>query len=130
MCSALDLRKKRDIQTGTVVEDFKLAHQLGKTEEQFKRRIKKSSSAVNEAQNCSRADQVQRTRAVIECEARLARVDPKGRGRICMLGTRSVFIKSSWHTQEDQLGETAQMKNLLRYREQIRNQLVKDKSAG
>ncbi|KZV55115.1 hypothetical protein F511_31607 [Dorcoceras hygrometricum] len=58
-----------------VVEDFKLDHQLGKAEEQFKRRIKQSSSAVNEAQNCSSADQVQRTRVVIECEARYKRSD-------------------------------------------------------
>ncbi|KZV45797.1 hypothetical protein F511_35392 [Dorcoceras hygrometricum] len=52
-----------------VVEDFKLNQQLGKAEEQFKRRIKRSSSAVNEAQNCSSADRVQRTRTVIECGA-------------------------------------------------------------
>ncbi|KZV52342.1 hypothetical protein F511_38502 [Dorcoceras hygrometricum] len=53
-----------------VVEDFKLDHQLGKAEEQFKRRIKQSSSVVNEAQNFSSVDQVQRTMAVIECKAR------------------------------------------------------------
>ncbi|KZV37461.1 hypothetical protein F511_14877 [Dorcoceras hygrometricum] len=58
-----------------VVEDFKLDHQLGKAEEQFKHRIKQSSSSVNEAQNCSSEDQVQRTRAVIECEARYKRSD-------------------------------------------------------
>ncbi|KZV51877.1 hypothetical protein F511_13561 [Dorcoceras hygrometricum] len=56
-----------------IVEDFKLDRQLGKAEEQFKRRIKQSSSAVNEAQNCSSADQVQRIRAVIEYEARYKR---------------------------------------------------------
>ncbi|KZV14725.1 hypothetical protein F511_41307 [Dorcoceras hygrometricum] len=59
-----------------VVEDFKLEHQLGKADEQFKRRIKQSSIAVNEEQNCSSSDQLQRTRAVIECESRYKRSDP------------------------------------------------------
>ncbi|KZV13861.1 hypothetical protein F511_44925 [Dorcoceras hygrometricum] len=52
-----------------VEKDFKLVHQLGKVEEKFKRRIEYSLSEVVEAQNCSSADQVQCTRAVIECEA-------------------------------------------------------------
>ncbi|KZV27174.1 dual specificity protein phosphatase 12-like [Dorcoceras hygrometricum] len=68
-CSSADqVRRTRAVIECEVVQDFKLDHQLGKAEEQFKHRIKKSSSAMNEAQNCSSADQVRRTRAVIECE--------------------------------------------------------------
>ncbi|KZV16916.1 hypothetical protein F511_36744 [Dorcoceras hygrometricum] len=61
---------------------------------------------------------------------KLARGDPRRRGRIYMLGHSANLHKTKLTYPRRPAWRTAQMKNLLRYREQIRNQLVKDKPAG
>ncbi|KZV58204.1 hypothetical protein F511_36315 [Dorcoceras hygrometricum] len=95
-----------------------------------------------EVQNGSSADQVQGTRAVIECEAEYKHSDrvqirsqvgsmrPQGRGRIYMLGYSFSLHKAKLVHPKKPAWRTAQMKSLLRYREQIRNQMVKNKPAG
>ncbi|KZV32209.1 hypothetical protein F511_22475 [Dorcoceras hygrometricum] len=72
-----------------------------------------SSSAVNEVRNCSSADQVQRTRTVIECEARYKRMIE------CRSDHNRGTIYLAERPAEGPYG-----------REQIKNQLVNDKPAG
>ncbi|KZV50065.1 dystroglycan-like [Dorcoceras hygrometricum] len=101
-----------------------------------------------QVQNSSSADQVQCTRAVIECEDRPAGKSARakellqqeerlalgahlGRGRICMLvgHPSSLFQLKMVHLRKPAWG-TAQKQCLLRYRSRLKNQLLKDKPAG